>query len=80
MLSISVSLISEEKTVCVSCTKQVLQVLPIAVLLGRSGEQLRTFALTEINNELVLDEFAAGNYTLRIEAGNEVCAKQIVLP
>ena len=28
----------------------------------------------------IVDGFAAGNYTLRIEAGNEVTVKQIVIP
>lgn len=80
MLSISVSPVNEAKTVRVNCTEQVLPVGPIAVLLGASGERLRLFSLTEINNELSLDDFAAGSYTLRIEAGNEVYATQISLP
>lgn len=51
-----------------------------AFLLGSSGEKLKTFLLTEQNNELSLDDFIAGIYTLRIEMGNNITVKQIIIP
>lgn len=51
-----------------------------ATLLGATGQQLKIFPLSEKDNELPLDGFAAGAYTLRIEAGNEIIARQIVIP
>lgn len=50
-----------------------------AVLLGRSGEKLKTFLLQKGDNELSFDEFAPGVYTLRIESGIEVLVKQIII-
>lgn len=50
-----------------------------AVLLGRSGEKLKTFSLQKGDNELSFDEFAPGVYTLRIESGIEVLVKQIII-
>jgi hypothetical protein len=51
-----------------------------AILLGASGERLHTYPLPAEENELSLDGFAAGAYTLRIEAGNEVVVEQIIIP
>ena len=48
------------------------------MLTGASGDELENF-LPEEQNELSLDGFAAGFYTLRAEAGNEVMAEQIVI-
>ncbi len=50
-----------------------------AILLGNSGERLKTFQLTKGDNELSFDEFSSGTYTLRIESGNEVTVKQIII-
>ena len=52
--------------------------LPLAMLTGASGDELKNF-FPEEQNELSLDGFAAGFYTLRAEAGNEVMAEQIVI-
>ncbi len=49
-------------------------------LLYTSGEKLQTFILTNEENELSLDGFEAGTYTMRIEAKNEVIVKQIIIP
>ena len=51
-----------------------------AVLLGTSGEQLKVYTLTGDRNDLSLDGFAAGPYALRVEAGNEVVVRQIIIP
>jgi len=48
-------------------------------LIGDSGERLKTFLLAKGDNELSLDEFKTGIYTLRLEAGNEVIVKQIII-
>lgn len=69
-----------KKTVSVKFCTTVEKQIPKAILLGASGEQLKNFLLTEEENELSLDGFAAGNYTLRVEAGNEVTSKQIIIP
>jgi len=69
-----------KKTVSVNLSAPLEKHLPKAILLGSTGEQLKKFSLTEEENELSLDGFAAGNYTLRIEAGNEVTVKQIIIP
>ena len=50
-----------------------------AILLAGTGEPLKRFLLTATENELALDEFEAGVYTLRIEKGNEVLVRQITL-
>ena len=50
-----------------------------AVLLGKSGEKLKTFFLEKGDNELSFDEFAVGTYTLRIESGNEIIVRQIII-
>ena len=50
-----------------------------AILLGKSGEQLRTFPLIQGTNELSITGFEPGQYTIRVEAGNEVIVKQIHL-
>ena len=42
------------------------------MLTGASGDQLKKIFLPEDQNELSLDGFAAGFYTLRVEAWNEV--------
>ena len=69
-----------KKTVSVQFYASVDMQIPKAILLGASGEQLKKFLLTAEENELSLDGFAAGNYTLRVEAGNEVTSKQIIIP
>ena len=69
-----------KKTVSVKFSTPIEKQLPRAILLGSSGEQLKKFSLTEKENELSLDGFAPGNYTLRVEAGNEVTVKQIIIP
>ncbi len=69
-----------KKTVSVNFSAPLEKQVPKAILLGSSGEQLKKFELNEEENELSLDGFAAGNYTLRIEAGNEVTVKQIIIP
>lgn len=69
-----------KKTVLVHFSASVDKQIPKAILLGASGEQLKKFLLTAEENELSLDGFAAGNYTLRVEAGNEVTSKQIIIP
>ncbi len=51
-----------------------------AVLLGSSGEALKTFPLAEGANELPLDGFSAGCYALRVERGSEVVVEQIIIP
>lgn len=68
------------KTVSVMLSAPVEKQVIRAILLGASGEQLKKFLLTKEANELSLDGFAAGNYTLRVEAGNEVMVKQIIIP
>jgi hypothetical protein len=50
-----------------------------AILLGKSGEQLRTFPLIQGTNELSISGFEPGQYTIRVESGNEVLVKQIYL-
>ena len=69
-----------KKTVSVNFSTSVEKQIPKAILLGASGEQLKKYSLTAEENELSLDGFAAGNYTLRVETGNEVVVKQIVIP
>jgi len=69
-----------KKTVSVNFSARLEKQVPHAILLGSSGEQLKKFSLTEEENELSLDGFAAGNYTLRIESGNEVIVEQIIIP
>lgn len=51
-----------------------------AVLLGASGEALKSFPLSEGSNELPLDGFSAGSYALRVERGSEVVVEQIEIP
>jgi hypothetical protein len=50
-----------------------------ATLLGKSGEQLRAFPLVQGTNELSISGFEPGQYTIRIEAGNEVIVRKIHL-
>lgn len=80
MLKVSIFPPVVKKTVSVKFYKTADKQISKAVLLGSSGEQLKIFPLTEEHNELSLDGFAAGAYTLRIEAGNEVIVKQITIP
>jgi len=80
MLDVSIFTPRIKKSVSVRYASNSLNQLPKAILLGSSGERLRIFSLTEENNELSLDGFDAGVYTLRIEAGSEVMAKQIIIP
>jgi hypothetical protein len=69
-----------KKTVSVNFSAPLEKQVPRAILLGSSGEQIKKFSLTEKENELSLDGIAAGNYTLRVEAGNEVMVEQIIIP
>ena len=80
MLKVSIIPPIVKKTVSVNFSAPLDTQMPKAILLGSSGEQLKKFSLTEKENELSLDGFAAGNYTLRVEAGNEVIVKQIIIP
>ena len=69
-----------KKTVSVKLSVSINMLVTRAVLIGASGEQLKQFSLPAEENELSLDGFAAGNYTLRVEAGNEVTSEQIIIP
>ena len=69
-----------KKSVSVKLSIPINTLATKAVLLGASGEQLKQFSLPAEENELSLDGFAAGNYTLRVEAGNEVTTEQIIIP
>ena len=80
MLAVSILAPVVKKTISVNLTPGMQKHTPKAILLGTHGERLQTFVLKEDNNELQLDGFAAGNYTLRIESGNEVIVKQIIIP
>jgi len=50
-----------------------------AVLLSNSGTQLKTFSLLQEFNELSLQNFAPGLYSIRVETGDEVMVQQIKL-
>lgn len=80
MMTISIKPPLIKKTIWVSCIVPTHFGNAKAVLLGTSGEKLKTFQLTKKDNELSLDGFEAGAYTLRIEAGNEVIVNQIIIP
>ncbi len=80
MLKVCISPPIVKKTVSVKFCKHPASHIPKAVLIGPSGEKLKAFTLTNDVNMLSLDGFAAGSYTLRIEAGNEVVVKQIYIP
>lgn len=80
MLDVSILAPVVKKTVSVKFVASMQKQLPKAILLGASGERLKTFVLTQQTNELPLDGFAAGSYTLRVESGNEVVVKQIIIP
>ena len=80
MLQISILPPVVKKTVSVKFSAPPEKQMPRAFLLGASGEELKKFSLTKEENELSLDGFAPGNYTLRVEAGNEVFVKQIIIP
>ena len=69
-----------KKMVPVNFSGRTEKQMPLAILIGASGEQLKKFFLTEEQNELSLDGFAERFYTLRVEAGNEVMAEQIMIP
>ncbi len=79
MLRVSVLPPVVRKTVSVKFSQPV-EAKRRAILLGASGEQLQTYPLTEEDNELSLDGYAAGAYTLRVEAGSEVLVEQIIIP
>ena len=51
-----------------------------AVLLSSSGVQLRIFPLLNELNELPLDDIATGVYSIRVETGDEVMVRQIMVP
>lgn len=80
MISVSIFAPIIKKTVAVNFSGRTEKQMPLAILIGSSGEQLKKILLPEEENELSLDGFAAGFYTLRVEAGNEVMAEQIVIP
>ncbi len=80
MLKVSIMSPVVKKTVAVNISTSVEKQVPKAILLGASGEQLKKFSLTGEENELSLDGFAAGNYTLRVETANEVVVEQIIIP
>jgi hypothetical protein len=50
-----------------------------AILIGKDGEALEHFPLLEGLNAVSLFHYAAGVYSLRIEAGQEVLVKKIDL-
>ncbi|MEJ7626600.1 MAG: hypothetical protein WKF35_07055 [Ferruginibacter sp.] len=79
-MKVSVGGIIANKSVTINSTGSLHHTKPKAFLLGASGEKLKTFYLITGDNELSLDEFSAGTYTLRIEAGNEVIVNQIIIP
>lgn len=80
MLQVSIFPPVVKKTISVQFPVAVVKPYIKAVLVGKYGEQLKTFLLSELNNELSLDGFAPGAYTLRIESGSEVMAEQIIIP
>jgi DNA polymerase III delta prime subunit len=80
MMSVSIYPPKIKKTILIRCTLPEGNKIAKAVLLGASGEKLQTFILTNEENELSLDGFEAGTYTMRIEAKNEVIVKQIIIP
>ena len=80
MINVSIFAPVVKKTVSVNFSGGTEKQIPLAILIGASGEQLKKFLLPEEKNELSLDGFAAGFYTLRVEVGNEVMAEQIIIP
>jgi len=78
-MKVSVGGLIANKSVTINSTASLHLTRPKAFLLGTSGEKLKTFFLVNGDNELALDEFSAGTYTLRIEAGNEVIVNQIII-
>ena len=80
MLKVNIHPPVVKKTVSVHISFPLEKPSPKATLLGSSGEALKTFPLTQPENELSLEGFAAGAYTLRIEAGNEVTVRQLIIP
>ncbi len=80
MINVSIFAPVLKKTISVNFSGSTETQVPRVTLIGASGEQLKKFLLSEKENELSLDGFAAGFYTLRVEAGNEVMSEQIVIP
>lgn len=80
MMEVSIFAPVIKKTMVVTCTVKGNNHAVKALLLGSSGEKLKTFLLTKIENVLPLDGIPQGNYSLRIESGNEVLVKQIIIP
>ena len=80
MPSVSISAPFLKKVVAVQLAGQPLRVKCTALLLGRTGERLKTFSLTQEDSELSLEGFSAGSYTLQIIWGTEVVAQQILIP
>ncbi|RYY56829.1 MAG: hypothetical protein EOO09_04975 [Chitinophagaceae bacterium] len=80
MLNVSILPPVVRKTVTVKLNSSRQSRVSTAFLLGRGGEQLRSYPLLLPVNELTLDGISAGEYTLRIECGNEVITTQIIIP
>ena len=80
MINVSIFAPVVKKSVSITFSGRTETQMPLAILIGSSGEQLKKFFLPEEQNELSLDGFASGFYTLRVEAGNEVMAEQIMIP
>ena len=80
MVNVSIFARVIKKSVSVNFLGRTETQMPLAILTGSSGEQLKKFFLPAEQNELSLEGFAAGFYTLRVEAGNEVMAEQIMIP
>lgn len=80
MLDVQIFPAAIKKTIAIRLSKLNPGQNSRAILLGSSGEQLQVFQLSQIENELCLDGFKNGGYSLRIESGNDVLVKQIIIP